>query len=272
MALEPITRQEQIIAGKDLEPITRMERFLKDYGVSNYFGETTVKGDTLTWDGNTEGLVSVEGEYDTFYRISDAIVTIDDVKNGVILTDGAESYTFPFEEINAVYNEFGVLFVADTIIFAPSDNFTGIGMTFPKAGVYLLAVPVGVNSISITIPGYNGFETTTIKKIDEKYLPEVGGALIVTITQDGDTHSTDKTFAEISAAVEGGVMVQCVCKEPWAWIFYSFSHYVPGAAVAFTNTQGLPGALTGDPDMILHSTVTIGSDNAVLLQSISASA
>lgn len=31
MALEPITRQEQIIAGKNLEPITRMERFLKEY-------------------------------------------------------------------------------------------------------------------------------------------------------------------------------------------------------------------------------------------------
>ena len=32
MALEPITRREQIIAGKDLEPITRMEKFLKQYG------------------------------------------------------------------------------------------------------------------------------------------------------------------------------------------------------------------------------------------------
>lgn len=32
MVLEPITRQEQIIAGKDLKPITRMERFLKEYG------------------------------------------------------------------------------------------------------------------------------------------------------------------------------------------------------------------------------------------------
>lgn len=31
MALEPITRQEQIIAGKDLQPITRMEKFLKEY-------------------------------------------------------------------------------------------------------------------------------------------------------------------------------------------------------------------------------------------------
>ena len=32
MALEPITRQEKIIAGQDLEPITRMEFFLKAYG------------------------------------------------------------------------------------------------------------------------------------------------------------------------------------------------------------------------------------------------
>ena len=32
MALEPITRQEKIIAGQDLEPITRMEMFLKNFG------------------------------------------------------------------------------------------------------------------------------------------------------------------------------------------------------------------------------------------------
>lgn len=31
MALEPITRQEKIIAGQDLTPITRMEMFLKEY-------------------------------------------------------------------------------------------------------------------------------------------------------------------------------------------------------------------------------------------------
>ena len=29
MELEAITRQEQIIAGKDLQPVTRMEFFLK---------------------------------------------------------------------------------------------------------------------------------------------------------------------------------------------------------------------------------------------------
>ena len=32
MALKPITRQEKIIAGQDLTPITRLEKFLKDFG------------------------------------------------------------------------------------------------------------------------------------------------------------------------------------------------------------------------------------------------
>ena len=38
MALEPITRQEKIIAGENLEPITRMEQFLKQYGGSGGSG------------------------------------------------------------------------------------------------------------------------------------------------------------------------------------------------------------------------------------------
>lgn len=42
MALEPITRQEKIIAGQDLTPITRLEKFLKQYGGSSGSGGGTV--------------------------------------------------------------------------------------------------------------------------------------------------------------------------------------------------------------------------------------
>lgn len=52
MALEPITRQEQIIAGKDLEPITRLEKFLKEYGGSG--GGSSVPK-PLTFDYMPEG-------------------------------------------------------------------------------------------------------------------------------------------------------------------------------------------------------------------------
>ena len=53
MALEPITRQEKIIAGQDLEPITRMEMFLKQFGGG---GGSVPK--PLTYDYMPEGYPS----------------------------------------------------------------------------------------------------------------------------------------------------------------------------------------------------------------------
>ena len=50
MALEPITRQEKIIAGQDLTPITRMEMFLKNFG-----GSGGVVPKPLTYDYMPEG-------------------------------------------------------------------------------------------------------------------------------------------------------------------------------------------------------------------------
>lgn len=54
MALEPITRQEKIIAGQDLTPITRMEMFLKNFGGSG--GGSVPK--PLTYDYMPEGYPS----------------------------------------------------------------------------------------------------------------------------------------------------------------------------------------------------------------------
>ena len=51
MALEPITRQEKIIAGQDLTPITRMEMFLKNFGGGG--GSSVPK--PLTYDYMPEG-------------------------------------------------------------------------------------------------------------------------------------------------------------------------------------------------------------------------
>ena len=54
MALEPITRQEKIIAGQDLTPITRMEMFLKNFGGGG--GGSVPK--PLTFDYMPEGYPS----------------------------------------------------------------------------------------------------------------------------------------------------------------------------------------------------------------------
>ena len=53
MALEPITRQEKIIAGQDLTPITRMEKFLKEFGGSGGSGGGVVEI-PITWNDDQE--------------------------------------------------------------------------------------------------------------------------------------------------------------------------------------------------------------------------
>ena len=57
MELEAITRQEQIIAGKDLQPVTRMEFFLKAYGGGGSGGGGSIPK-PLTYDYMPEGYPS----------------------------------------------------------------------------------------------------------------------------------------------------------------------------------------------------------------------
>ena len=76
MALEPITRKEKIIAGQDLTPITRMEKFLKQYGGG---GGGVFVPKPLTYDympdgypKKTIGTVTVMEEQEVAFTLSEA--------------------------------------------------------------------------------------------------------------------------------------------------------------------------------------------------------
>ena len=101
MALEPITRKEKIIAGQDLTPITRMEKFLKDFGGGG--GGSAPK--PLTYDYMPEGYPSksvetitiMEEQEVTFaagggiYRATAPVkIDISDGQTYTIVWDGAE--------------------------------------------------------------------------------------------------------------------------------------------------------------------------------------
>lgn len=218
MALEPITRQEKIIAGQDLTPITRMEKFLKQYGGGSG-GVTswnelegkpfvTVGGDTLEWDGNTEGL-----EYNEvlgMYRIADSAPTVDDLNNAGNMSGGVgfigSDSVQEFAHADIFYEEAGGVIrlaaAGGLQAFLFPEDFDAEGIVAQK-GVYTTVFGEDEEAFylkSLTIPGYTGF---TKEQIDPAVLPE---SPIVIVGAD-DTMKLDKTLAEIQALRAAGKTV-----------------------------------------------------------------
>ena len=78
MALEPITRQEKIIAGQDLTPITRMEMFLKQFGGGGGGGSVPKP---LTYDYMPEGYPRKSVQTTTLMEEQE--LTCAEVNNGI---------------------------------------------------------------------------------------------------------------------------------------------------------------------------------------------
>lgn len=158
---------------------------------THYEEVTEVMGDTLTWDGNTEGRVCAG----ISYKISDAIPTLTDLENGVYLClypDGWYEYHTFTERFEGVITDEYFQFVIVTEKAAGVDLGS---ITFPESGTYFIADSgAGVYVAALTIPDYTGFKTTTttLKTLDPKYLPEAlqfGETTVKgdTLTWDGDT-------------------------------------------------------------------------------------
>ena len=134
--------------------------------------EETVFGDTLIWDGNADGCAKVvEADY---YKISDAIPTLEDVTKGGSVTrintgDTVQEYAIKTETLLSFADG---AFCYAQVVFSVSEEWAGVtipglNLTFPEAGTYV----IGEIPYTITINGYSGFETTVVKKLDKKFLP-----------------------------------------------------------------------------------------------------
>ena len=119
-------------------------------------------GDTLTWDGNTDGRVlNPIADGMGFVKISDATPTVDDMSNGGSLTLYAGDMSMPCE-FTVVSNEDGVISVCDAVIVVPSEaigvgvDVGGATLVFSETGTYT-TYGMGITGLSLTIPGYTGF-------------------------------------------------------------------------------------------------------------------
>lgn len=136
------------------------------------------KSDTLTWDGNTEGKLSVTVLDDLediempakvmMIKISDIVPTEEDLANGATTT--TNNGTTDSELINAGDGGF---VTHGGVYIVPRNNYVIDGVTFPEAGIWFNHNDIEGEKIfntSLTIPGYTGFVT---EKLDPAYLPDV---------------------------------------------------------------------------------------------------
>lgn len=201
--IKPMTRKE-IIMAKEAKRESKSPGGDCDWNTmkNKPFGETTVIGDTLTWDGNTDGLVLNE---ELGYKVSDVVPSLTDVQSGgsAILTNQTTSSSLEIV-ITDLSADLGIeCYQIDTLEGA----LVGFGITQTvdvyERGLYLMKTP-DYHISSLTINGYTGFERTETVPLPNKYLDfieTVGGD---TLTWDGDTEGLELVegmMAHVSDAV-----------------------------------------------------------------------
>ena len=113
MALEPITRQEKIIAGQDLTPITRMEMFLKNFGGGGGGGGSVPK--PLTFDYMPEGYPTKSVQTTTLMEEQELAFTLSNGSYMAQLTNAfeiVEGQTYTVNWDGTEYECVGVVFNA----------------------------------------------------------------------------------------------------------------------------------------------------------------
>lgn len=173
------------------------------YGYTEQSNQTTI-----TWDGDTSGLVSVNIEDMVYYKVSNNTPSGDDLIGGrvVYLNNIGELLNKDItpERIMQV----GSIISISNVFISLEDNYTISGITFPEKGVYF-EWRVSYDNIICYTKSLTYGTPDTVHKIDEKYLPEAGGGMMVghiLYNEDDDTYSCDKTFAELSTAVPNVIL------------------------------------------------------------------
>lgn len=230
MALEPITRQEKIISGENLKPITRMEMFLKEFGGGGSGGSGGVSPDevtaivkeqfpggvgyeevqtvneplNITWDGNTEGLVRV-GE--KFFKVSDVVLTDEQIKTSTLFAntgfglpvidkwDSAVEAGMVTEDVVAVGEGLAIFVRRPGSVMGP--------VVFPEVGVYFAVINAETYISGLTTAEPIEQTKVVTKKLDAKYLPDgVGGSGGGIKTAIMKLDGYDNNLAGVAAALD----------------------------------------------------------------------
>lgn len=133
------------------------------------FEDLPTGGDTLTWDGNTEGL---EVCNERMYRVSDVVPSLDDLKKGITVSLMAPGGTIRSIEVpeSDVVERFDGFYSVRNVVYVITET-AAVTKGTPSGTYFMYGSNISMSTISLTIPGYTGFPMT--KKIEEKFIPDL---------------------------------------------------------------------------------------------------
>ena len=151
------------------------------------FGDCPVGGDTLARDGISWDEINKGNTNTGLYKVSDAIVTMDDLERGCVFEKyGQEAFQIDVAEcqedssgVILIYHGYDLIFVSALI-----DNAEYGGSDILSAGLYVWP-DYARSGFKVTINGYTGFET--FKTIDPQYLPESVDSVVIRSSTAGST-------------------------------------------------------------------------------------
>ena len=195
MALEPITRQEKIIAGQDLEPITRMEMFLKNFGGG---GGSVPK--PLTYDYMPEGYPTKAMETGTLMEEQELSFSMDSAGRYRTLIENAleiiEGQTYIVHWDGTEYE--CVCSVFDTVPLFGNLSILGLGDDTGEPFMYVDGEFITLDTSASHTISVKGMKVT-VTPIAEEFLPTGVTASIDNAQTAADNAQTAADAAEVTA-------------------------------------------------------------------------
>ena len=190
------------------------------------FGEVTVMGDTLTWDGKRDGSYDLFIPYMEYFFISDISISQEELFAGefksVLSTGEVFEYKYTQQDLygeptkSYEYYKNGVAIITND---APELHDTKPGVYFYYAEIDSKGRECYVTSF--TYKDHNVFPTIATKQIDEKYLPDEITALsdqmlFVDVEDNEDVNDPYETIvidSELSLSSENPVQNKVITNE-----------------------------------------------------------
>lgn len=164
----------------------------------------------ITWDGNTEGLISVDGADGTaaLYKVSDLLLDDTVIKAGVIFLSNGLSVNV--DTVWETYASMGLItediafFAESGVAFVRRAGTSAIGFTFTETGVYFVSAKITDSVTNYTASFVS--DSQTIHPIPAEYLPGYFKLFVVTAANGGDfendTYTANMTRDEAMAVLQ----------------------------------------------------------------------